>query len=1082
MFAEELKELSISGGGSLVKKVVRSQIDPGTKVLFVGLGGMGCKTVNAIKKVYTTEFENRQNVAFLAVDTDSKAMRDLNVTTSQTGYLTHGEMFEVFDDSARNLLIERPPLVRQWMSEDVPSRVLTGDGARAVRAVGRIMLCGTDKYEALRTTISGKIDDLAGTTNAGKVHVVIVAGISGGTGSGSFIDVSYMVRMLIKEKTNTLAIKCESFGIFFTPDAQESVPEISGDPATWQNLQRNGYAAMKELDYFMNLGKNDGDKTVYTIQTPTNTYTSSQTIFERSNVFFVSRTARINRCEDIIASTASSLLNMFRTGQINADGSQSVLSSLCNADGQRATWANNNVSTKADNNLPQDPSGIRNTAFPAFMNFTYSSFGYKSIYFPRNEMVAYCANEAFTRVYGVWKRAFSFTENHIISYAMQFGIDCAEHIYENAIKAINVDFSRLRVKPDDPSYPIRKGTQFLGRMEGLDDTINASKEAADSLFRAVALSTAITDPIKKAIQGAILDNADFLLNYGPYGGIVVLSGDKAKAGGGLLGLLKQIENNYQMTYNAIVKEYNEAANLLNTAKNTLANDSNPHDDEIEVFVDACEAFAKAHFKVQFYQQHMPSIITQIQADLQRLNNEFFNIYVPIMDTVKDILEEDSVIFAESTLAQNEQQTSYSLNAFNLDNALAMNDMFRRVFAGYVDDNMVKNVAQQFTQSLFSLESRKKWRNITNANQADNGILCDEIRSIFKTVTDPLISNMLEKFIVLVYGSRDSIVQANNGNPVTDINALNAIWDNDQLRDNALRSAADHIVNVLLSGAMISFDIPVDQIGNFSQSASVILLAETPNLNQHILGTLNARMGNRYSSTTIGNNATCEYKTEISMAMMISPFALPLVSKMQSYAQAYFHSEKNKEAAAGRHLDEVTERWQDTLPELYGMDAEKYYADFWQRTNASIPDQYRATDSDGQPKNTDLKMYSYIKEMVKRAIQGNYICLDDNDEFYHMLLVTPNDEEQFVQALFEKKKSNTTFVQALTEICQENEIPIEFYIFSELSNNAPLMCRQTALTQNRDPENLFRLIRSNIQSFDMLQRMDRLYRSFQSYQP
>ena len=42
-------------------------------------------------------------------------------------------------------------------------------------------------------------------------------------------------------------------GYIYTPDVQFGVQGIAGNPAIKQNLQKNGYAALKEIDYFMNI-------------------------------------------------------------------------------------------------------------------------------------------------------------------------------------------------------------------------------------------------------------------------------------------------------------------------------------------------------------------------------------------------------------------------------------------------------------------------------------------------------------------------------------------------------------------------------------------------------------------------------------------------------------------------------------------------------------------------------------------------------------------------------------------------------------------------------------------------------------
>lgn len=1081
---DQLEELSAKGGGSLVKRVHRSILNANSRILVVGLGGMGCKTVNAMKGIYMNEFERNPNIRFLAIDTDMNALNKVAIING--GYLSPGESFEIYSPEARNLLIDRPPIVKQWLSDKVESRPINPDGAQGVRAVGRVMLCGTSKYEALRSYISRIIDELSQDMNTTeKLNVVLVAGISGGTGSGTFVDVGYMIRTLLKEKRDNNQVSSEYFGIFYTPDVQKSIPEIGGDEATWANLRRNGYAAFKELDYFMTVGKANSGKPVYSIQVPSGAvYSSTQTMFDKNRVFVISATARCSKCEDIIKVTAASFLNMFRDGGTDNNSTQSVISTLCNRNGQMATWVVNNAATPS-NNLENDPSGNKNCSFPAFMNYNYASFGYRSIYFPRNEMVAYFANEAFMRVYDVWKRAFQFSQKVIDGLAQQCGINNYDAIFTSACAALGVRSDDFRIKPEDhDNYPVRKGTAFLGRVVGLDDTANAAKGMVDQKVRAIgapqpAMISEIIKPILNKVKGLILDNKSFLQNYGPYGGIVALSGNGGNPRG-LIDIVAGFINNFNTVIQDKQEKLRVAQSQLNAGKDALANDSNPHDDEIEAFIDICQQYSTAYFEEEFYRLYMPRILNGLCEELNALNTETFEIFVPVIDALKDILNEDSVAFSDSIYQRTGNTTTYSLNAFNMHNALESNDLFRSLFDGYVDKNMVAEVADAFAKSIFGKDSREKWKKIVS----DPAVLADELRSIFNSVTAPLVTDMLEKFIVIIYGNRDSLLSAagSQGSNIT-IDDINKIWANNNVRDVALRSAAKNIVNALTGNIMTAFDVPDTQINQISRSAAVILLNETPNLNQFIGQELQTVFGQQYSCSYIGDSHTCERKTEVTMAMMLTPFALPLVKNMKEYAERYFKSEQGATASAGRHLDEITECWQFNLPEIYGVDAEDYFAGpIFNRANAAITSDFRMPNDDGTVKNTDREQYERIRNAVEYGIKNGFIYKDDAQNIYKMIVLNNgiNSNDPRAELLDEisrilpelrlnQQNDDLTWVDALKYIeTNKHHAMHEEIVIGEYVNNEALKSRQCI--DPVDPyeyKNIYRLFRADMRMTKLL---------------
>jgi hypothetical protein len=125
-------------------------------------------------------------------------------------------------------------------------------GAKATRCVGRLALW--HRGEELYRTIEHKFDQALQirplsqkqVAAAGdSVKVFIACSLAGGTGSGMFLDIAYMVRDIMRRKgmiafiTGLLIVDTEPF------------EEVITEKPLVERMQANGYAALCELDWFM---------------------------------------------------------------------------------------------------------------------------------------------------------------------------------------------------------------------------------------------------------------------------------------------------------------------------------------------------------------------------------------------------------------------------------------------------------------------------------------------------------------------------------------------------------------------------------------------------------------------------------------------------------------------------------------------------------------------------------------------------------------------------------------------------------------------------------------------------------------
>lgn len=254
-------KLSLGAGGGIIDRRKQSKQEGDAHVIFA-LGGTGGDVAKETKKkVYKrirsddpdAAIPRYDRIKFLILDTDDRiikqqsgAVDDIDENTEFCRELSNANIAAVF--AARNVLANRPEL--SWLNLDI--KIDTARfGAGGIRQVGRFLLI--DKAQAIYEKIKSVIQQaLVGCTGQLVIHVC--SGISGGTGSGTFLDVCYMIRDILQTIGRSNAFVC---GYFFLPDVNLTVPAVANDPLTSSYVQVNGYAAIKELDYCMNFGQNN---------------------------------------------------------------------------------------------------------------------------------------------------------------------------------------------------------------------------------------------------------------------------------------------------------------------------------------------------------------------------------------------------------------------------------------------------------------------------------------------------------------------------------------------------------------------------------------------------------------------------------------------------------------------------------------------------------------------------------------------------------------------------------------------------------------------------------------------------------
>lgn len=221
-----------------------------SRILVIGLGGRGVSTVAALKQKIIDRVGgiDPHVIQFLAIDTDSddkNKFRDMGIfTNAETPLISNSNI---------QLMLRLPPdqipsQIRSVIPDNFSIKASTDKGAAQTRLLGRLTVMDANIFNnAIVDPIKDAIQTLRDFTTK-ELHVYVVAGIGGGTGSGLVIDIPYIVRHIATKVLSVNSTSVHISGYVYLPNTYDKVPNVNHE-ATYEN----GYAALKEIDYYMNL-------------------------------------------------------------------------------------------------------------------------------------------------------------------------------------------------------------------------------------------------------------------------------------------------------------------------------------------------------------------------------------------------------------------------------------------------------------------------------------------------------------------------------------------------------------------------------------------------------------------------------------------------------------------------------------------------------------------------------------------------------------------------------------------------------------------------------------------------------------
>ena len=888
---ERFRTLSTRYGGSLLKE--KGKLPQNNKVVvFIGLGGLGGMAVNAIKATATERLSDPDNRFYLVVDTCRSDMNDISVPGAQDisaediaqgkkylhGCIEADEKMTLYKETYE--ICSLGPHIDSWINRSVMGHVQVDDrGAQGKRQVGRVMLFGDlaeydNNVNKLRDLLT-KAQNVASAKNL-DMKIYIIAGVGGGTGSGTVVDFTYMVRKAI-ERFPLAHRKVE--GIIFTPDVQEN--DISTANYYKNTVCRNFYAAMKEIDYYFN-NRARGKAYVCPVGMQEEVY--KEDIFDECTL--VSRLSSgvqiASNAAGVIQKLAEAIV--FELGGIkgelsNGTKNQSYDSFYSNLHAHFDSWWKENMGDK----------GLK---MPDFLPYRYSSLGYASFYIPRDELVAYCANRLVEHLIDQWTKNDVRDEDidalmkkaHLFDYR-QFAAKLFESSgAEDAFSDID---EREKPKDGPALLPVKNCAKYLELMQEIARQESASSAVTKKLGKAEkTLSADFVDIILKEVDEAFTSQT----GKGPVYAINLLSANSIHRKGVLRRLAAMLDGT--------TGEADDWMGELKKIYQHLQKKAEEYDGKVSMppadlasFTASCESYAKSYVMAALLRKSK-DLLDKIYDELNSKNNRVFEIYTWTFDFLKDMLKKDSSYVLSTQRRKEGHVTTFTFDLADFGQNDPLSNFFREYFDSYVDGKDMDKMSQEFIHGIFGA-----MKDLLDPADKKPGEVQPEqviaiLRKFFTGAFSEFTSQAIEKFCVIAYGD--------TGLTPEQLTALFNRTDDDskQQLSQAFQSAANKIETRLRDAKiMLSSSDQARSVERFHSYKAVYGLEETKDIN--------AKFDN---PPTI---LPAEWSEFISYRRIFG-FPIALLDKLRQYRDIYNRSTGNY----GVHLDEVEDDWRYAFPNLY----------------------------------------------------------------------------------------------------------------------------------------------------------------------
>lgn len=706
--------LLLSCGGGVIDHAKQAERQDGA-TLVIGLGGTGSDAVMELKKEVFKQLKPDDEQAviptyaaikYLIVDSDASKIN------AQSGKLTdidrNTEFFDISNSYiketfvATEILKNRPEL--SWLNYEHIFISQAFAGAGGIRQVGRFLL--VDKAWPLFDKIKSEMQSALLACNNGKLTVHICAGISGGTGSGTFLDVCYLVRQALQEIGKTDASVC---GYFFLPDVNLSVPEIINNPLTSQYIKVNAYAALQELDYCMNFTNNKDSFRM--------NYGFTKVDFKMQPVDMCYLISATDAEENRIADSYHSVIGLVANNIINF---------VANSFGDLRETEKDNGKSLAEYisvwNCVRAGITLQHGA-----SVDYNIFGMAIAEMPFAELDTYLGAKLFEAFCPMYDKVPTEKERDefLIKNQLQYE-DLRKYLTANCPGAVNfpTSYDAKMYKARGNAAFIQRAADFLASNKGeMEKNLRTMAEEITE-FNIPKESTSLISRTYKALCDSFVTSLDFGPFYAKrmlFGGnnqnlIYAVDGYIAKNNENLAHELRQGQLRDDEYEQAKIRM--DSASILNEKK------------RMGEYLNALNNLYVHHYKVEQF-KNMGELLEQYKKLLIKLDHNFFAVLTQMLETLKETFAKNADVLSEGIKEEN----TYTWKILSV----------KDIKEGLDED--VKNL--DLNQTLYALmtdlfENCKKW--IDQDENEISKLISDFVLGQFQTVAKKTMTDYLkEKF-------------------------------------------------------------------------------------------------------------------------------------------------------------------------------------------------------------------------------------------------------------------------------------------------------------------------------------------------
>lgn len=218
-----------------------------TPTIIIGIGTSGLASLENAQRYYqeATKSTIPDHVAMIFLETNES--KHVGITYYENAikrvYLSLYQM-----DRMVNRLRASKASTKNWLPS-ASQVVSVGMGAGGIRPCGRLSLWGSNDNQDNFTNVIQSIKNayqkinninITGNITNNRPIVIITGSMTGGTGSGCFIDLAYLVRDILPNVDRV-------FGLFLLPNAPH---KLAGNEVKYAN----SYGAIRDLDYLNQVG------------------------------------------------------------------------------------------------------------------------------------------------------------------------------------------------------------------------------------------------------------------------------------------------------------------------------------------------------------------------------------------------------------------------------------------------------------------------------------------------------------------------------------------------------------------------------------------------------------------------------------------------------------------------------------------------------------------------------------------------------------------------------------------------------------------------------------------------------------